>query len=97
MSTRIQWDSRDAETAAGYRRKGYTFGKIAQRMNFSIDQARRMVKFIDPELLERVPQQEASAQFGGYGGLWDDPNDYLRLLSDETLQEHLRRKSCLNR
>lgn len=83
MSNRIQWDSRDAEKAAGYRRKGYTFGKIAELMHFSIDQAKRMVEFVDPELVGKVPQMEPQAQFGGYGDLWDEPGDYLRLLSPE--------------
>lgn len=91
MSNRIQWDSRDAEKAAGYRRKGYTFGKIADLMHFSIDQARRMVEFVDPELVGRVPQ-EAQAQFGGYGDLWDDPSDYLRLLSPEAREGLAQRK-----
>lgn len=95
MGATPTWTKEDAARIVGMRQRGYKWERIARECHFTVWTARQIAKQVAPELFERKPKKASGdMQVGSYGDLWDDPEDYLRLLSAEARKglEKLRAK-----
>lgn len=70
----------EVEKAIGLRRAGESWPEVAFKLGRDDTSLRRRVG-------EAYPEEEAvKVQSGAWGDLFDDPEDYLKLLSAETRQ-----------